>query len=292
LALCLVKTVFFPLVGLLGLAVVLMSWDGRSSPLALAISNLKKNAWSYLKQGVVPILIVCAILLWVNQTKFGSPFNLGYERETNLFGGRLAESIPAYLFAARFSIFVHFPLLAIGLLGIPRFWKQHRYELVVVWTFFATMFFIYGSYTYWTAEASYGPRYLLFALPVLSLPTVAVVDRLRGAKGVLRRGLPTIALAALVLGGVVAQTYVNRLEFHTFFRLRQQFQSMERRDVELWNYLRDTNTVIFNRDFIRYRDENVLPVPMQRLEEILEPERFEKLEASVRAHLASNHYFF
>ncbi|MBW2390417.1 MAG: hypothetical protein JRG89_18600, partial [Deltaproteobacteria bacterium] len=201
-------------------------------------------------------------------------------------------SIPAYLFAPRYSIFIHFPLLAVGLLGIPRFWKQHRYELLAGWFFFATMFFIYASYTYWMAEASYGPRYLLFALPVLSLPALTVVDRLRDAKGALRRGLPCIALAALVLGGAYAQTFVNRLEFHTFFRLRQQFQMTERRDSELWSYLRNTNTVLFNRDFIRYRDEGTLPFPMERLEEILEPVRFRNLEASVRAHLASNHYFF
>lgn len=291
-ALCLVKPVFLPLIGLLGLALVLIGWEGRSNPLAVAVSNLKKNAWVYLKHGLVPVLAVCAIMLWVNQIKFGSPFKMGYERETHLFGGHLAESIPAFLFAPRYSVLVHFPLLAVGLLGIPSFWKRHRFELLVGWCLFATMFFIYCSYTYWTAEASYGPRYLLFALPVLSLPAVSVVDRLRGAKGALRRGLPCTALAALVLGGAYAQTFVNRLEFHTFFRLRQQFQSTERRDAELWNYLRNTNTVLFNRDFIRYRDQGILPVPMLRLEETLEPERFRNFEASVRAQLASNHYFF
>jgi hypothetical protein len=67
---------------------------------------------------------------------------------------------------------------------------------------------------------------------------------------------------------------------------------VEGHDAELWDYLRTTNTASFNRDFIRYRDEGVMPVPIQRLEEILEPDRFRNLEASVRSHLASNHYFF
>lgn len=291
-ALCLIKPVFFPLLGLLGLALVLIGWDGRSSPVAQIASNLQKNTREYLLYGVLPLLALCTIVLAVNEVKFGSPFKLGYGRETELFAGRLADSIPAYLFAPRYSIFIHFPLLAIGMLGIPRFWQQYRYELLVGWSFFATMFFIYSSYSYWTAEASYGPRYLLFALPVLSLPAVSVVDRLRCAKGLWQQTLPCVALAALVLGGAYAQTLVNRLEFHTFFRLRQQFQLIDRRDPELRDYLRNTNTAVFNRDFIRYRDHGVVPIPLQRLALEVSAERYRNVETSVRAHLSSNHYFW
>ena len=112
------------------------------------------------------------------------------------------------------------------------------------------------------------------------------------SRGFLRRDLPCIAIALLVTGSVYAQTFVNRLEFHAFFRLRQQFQLSERKDDELWSYLRNTNTAAFNRDFIRYRDEDIQPTPMLRLKEILDPQRFQNLETSVRSQLSSNHYFF
>ncbi len=291
-ALCLVKLVFLPLMGVFAIATLLIGWNGHSNPLAHAVSNLRENMQMYLTCGLLPLLALAATLLWVNEIKFGSPLNMGYERETNLFGGRLAESIPAYLFAARYSIFLHFPLLAVGLIGIPGLWKQRRYDLVVAWTSFVTMFVIYSSYTYWTAEASYGPRYLLFALPALSLPCVCILDRLRNAQHSWLRAVSCIALAVLVLGASAAQTFVNRLEFHTFFRLRQQFQLLDRRDPELWDYLRNTNTAQFNRDFIRYRDHGVIPLPMQRLRSSIGPQRYRNVEASVRAHLASNHYFW
>jgi hypothetical protein len=237
-------------------------------------------------------VVLGAIVLWVNDLKFGSPFKLGYERETNLFGASLAESIPAYLFAPRYSIFVHFPLLAVALVGVRESWRHNRGELLLAWSWFATMFLIYSSYFYWTAEASYGPRYLLFALPALSLPAVTLIDRLFDAKNGPARVAISLALAALISGSTYAQILVNRLEFHTFFRLRQQFQLANRHDPKLGEYLRDTNTAVFNRDFIRFRDRGVVPSPMRQLESKISAEHYRDLEWSVRAHLESNHYFW
>jgi hypothetical protein len=291
-ALCLVKLAFAPLIGVLGIATVLLGRKREASLAAHLTSNLAGNAKLYGLYGVVPLLVLAALVLWVNDFKFGGPFKMGYERETNQFGASLAESIPAYLIAPRYSMFIHFPLLAVGLLGLPTFWRRHRAELLVAWTWFATMFFIYANYIYWMAEASYGPRYLLFALPVLSLPAVAVIDGLRLAKRGPGTALACVALAALILWSSYTQTLVNRLEFHTFFRLRQQFQQLDRTNPALGQYLRDTNTAVFNRDFIRYRDRGITPPPLLLLKPKLGAERYRNLEASVRAHLRSNHYFW
>ena len=291
-ALCLVRLAFTPLIAILGIGLVLVGWDVRSSLATHVISQLRNNAKLYLFFGVVPLVAIFTLVLWVNDFKFGSPFKLGYERETNLFGGSLAESIPAYLFAPRHSIFVHFPLLAVALFGIPQLWRQNRAELWVTWAGFISMFFIYGSYTYWAGEACYGPRYLLFALPALSLPAVMVVDRLRRAKNGAPKTIASLALVTLILGSSYAQTFVNRLEFHSFFRLRKQFQLMDRRDPTLGNYLRNANTASFNRDFIRYREQGLVPTPLRQLEAKLSKERYRNLEASVRAQLESNHYFW
>lgn len=291
-ALCSVKLVFLPLIALLGVAFVLAGWDRATHPITYAVANLQRNARLYALCGVIPLLLLGALLLWVNAIKFDSPFNMGYERETHLFGGKLIKSIPAYLFQARYSIFIHFPLLIVAAFGLPAFARKHRYDFATSWVAFLTMFGIYSSYTYWTAEASYGPRYLLFALPVLSLPMVTVLDHLRGAQGALRRIVPGVLLIALLGTSTYAQVLVNSLEFHTFFRLRQQFQLMDRRTPELQDYLRKTNTALFNRDFIRYRDTGVLPVPLEGFKAKLAPARFSNMETSVHTHLKSNHYFW
>ena len=290
--LCAVKTVFLPFIAIFGIAIALAGWDGAASPISHFTSNVRNNFTTYVRCGVVPLLILLAVLLWINNLKFGSPTNMGYERETNLFGGSLANSLPAYLFSPRFSIFIHFPMLAIALLGMRGFWKRHRFEFVVAWALFLTMFFIYANYTYWTGEASYGTRYLLFGLPVVSLPALIVFDRLRTLEPSWLRIIVTASVIAVLLAGSAAQVMVNRLEFHAFFRLRHQFRLTDDRDPELWNYLRSTNTATFNREFIEYGNGGAEPLPMQRVKRVASAERYANLEAAVRAHLSSNHYFW
>lgn len=291
-ALCGVKPVFLPLAPMLGLAIVLGGWNGQANVWPYALSNVRENLGTYIRSGVVPLLILAFVMLWVNDLKFGSPLNMGYERETNLFSGEFSESVPAYLFSPRFSIFIHFPLLILALFGMPAFLRRHRYEVVTGWAFFFVMFAIYASYRFWTGEATYGARYLVFGLPVLSLPALSLFDAVHRTPRSWATRLLAAGIATLLLVSSAAQVMVNRLEFHAFFRLRQQFQLSDRRDPELWDYLRNTNTAVFNRDFIRFRDEGIAPLPLRRLQRTVSAERYEQLETAVRAHLSGNHYFW
>jgi len=290
--LCSVKLVFLPLLGVTTFAILLIGWQPNESPISRATENLRNHLGIYAAQAIVPIVVLVVALLLVNEVKFGSAFKFGYEREPNLFAGNLSQSIPAYLFRPRFSIFVHFPLLAVALFGIRRFWQRRAFEIAVPWACFLTMFFIYAKYTYWMGEASYGPRYLLFALPVLSLPVVGQLDALRSSAPSWRRTATALALTLFLGAWVYAQVLANRLEFHAFFRLRTLFLSLERSDPELVAYLRDANTVSFNRAFLNFRDGGEPPFPLAHLETKLNPERYRKLEAAVNAQLGSNHLLF
>ncbi len=291
-ALCTVKTVFLPLVAAFGVAVLLVGDGVGTPPFARAASNLRSHLPDYAKYALVPIVGLVVLLAIANAMKFGAPWKLGYERETNLWTGQLSTSIPAYLTGARFSIFLHFPPLIVAAFGVHRMWRERRFEYATGALMFALMFSIYANYTFWTAEASYGPRYLAFGLPVLALPLVFVFDRVREAPASAAR-LVAAGLLALFLGGAVyAQIQANRLEFHAFFRLRHQFQSIEANDPELNRYLRGTHTALFNRDFIRFRDSGIKPLPLVRLEQILPADTYARVERATRSYLASNHLFF
>ena len=291
-ALASVKLVFLPLLGVFALATLAIGREPGTNPLAHGVARLRENAGRYAIQVGIPIAALAVLLLVVNDIKFGSPLRMGYEREANLFGGSLAASVPAYLFRPRFSVFVHFPILAFALLGLPALWRKHAGEVALAWAAFLTMFGLYANYTYWMGEASYGPRYLLFGLPVLALPLVAWLDALAHESRAWRRGVATGAFIALVATSLYAQVLANRLEFHTFFRLRTQFLTLAPSDPELVAYLRDENTALFHRDFLRYRDGGPKPFPLLHLEAKLGAERSRQLEAAVRAYLASNHLFF
>ena len=290
--LCAVKLVFIPLLGLFGVALVFSDWKSGSNPILHATRNLRQNFALYLRCGVLPLSILALLLLWANQLKFGSPVSTGYESESVLFSFELAKSIPAYLFGPRFSIFLHFPVLVLSLFGVRAFWREHRFAWLTSWACFALMFLIYASYNFWKGEASYGPRYLVFAMPVVSLPFVSAIDLARDLSAPWQRALVAAAGAVVLLVASFEQVSVNRLEFHAFFRLRNQFKLEDSRDAALWSYLEKTDTGTFNRDFIRYRDKGIEPLPMQRLEQLLSSERYAKLQPAVKAHLGSNHYFW
>jgi hypothetical protein len=291
-ALCSVKTVFLPLVALFALAILVSGRGTNQGLLARASANLRDHFRTYASYALLPLLALVLLLAIVNGIKFGAPWKLGYERETHLWTGRLADSIPAYLFGPRFSIFVHFPPLVLACFGLRRMWRTHRFEYAWTLAYFALLFFIYSNYTFWKGEASYGPRYLLFGLPALALPAVLALDALRAMS---QRGWRTGCVALLAVGvalAVFAQVQANRLEFHAFFRLRHQFQSIEARDPELNRYLRQTNTALFNRDFIRFREAGAAPLPLARLADRLPDASYQRLETAVRSYLSSNHLFF
>lgn len=291
-ALCTVKTVFLPLLAVFGVA-VLLTGQAPGEPLARGLAEgVRRNIGLYAKQALVPVLGLVVLLAVANHIKFGAAWAMGYEREPTLWTGRLSDSIPAYLFGPRFSIFVHFPPLCLALFGLRQIWKERRFEFLTVAIGFALMFFIYANYQFWRGEASYGTRYLLFGLPALALPAVYALDALRDAAKAPLRAAGFAALGVATAIAVYAQVQVNRLEFHTFFRLRHQFHALTTRDPVMNRYLLDTNTAVFHRDFLRYRDGGPTPLPLLRLEQQLPPARYERLVESIPSYLGSNHLFF
>ncbi len=291
-ALCLVKLVYLPLFGVWAIGALLAGWRGDPSLPNFVAQRLRSDWKFFFACALPPIVAMIFVILLTNEVKFGSFLSMGYERETNLWGGRLSESIPGYLFHPRYSIFIHFPVLVIALCGIPVFWKRHRFDLLISWGFFAVMFAINSNYTFWKGEACVGPRYLLFALPALSAPLIAVVEGVAGSRS--RYLLAGLVIAVLGVSSA-AQSKINALEFHTFFRLRILFERSLRDDPEVFAYFNRTNTAVVNADFIDYRDDpdrGELPLPLMRARDRLSAQRFEDLETVTRGLLTNNYYFW
>jgi len=290
-ALCLVKLAYLPLLPIWVAAVSLIGWQGGTNPLSHALSTMSVDRKVHLVYAIVPLIATTGIMMASNELRFGSAFKLGYERETNLFGANLMHSVPGYLFHPRWSMLVHFPVLLIALFGFRVFWRRARYEIVVTWGLFLTLFAINSSYYYWKGEACFGPRYLLFGLPAVSLPFVAVLEMLAKPGHVSRRWLGAGAIVLLLGCSTYLQTRVNALEFHVYYRLKGILQSHVGGDVEAIDYLANGNTALIHRDFIAYRDGGALPLPMRRAQQSLSPAEFAQLEARILDHLESNYYW-
>lgn len=170
---------------------------------------------------------------------------------------RLAFSyrfIPArlhdYFVSENRSLFVHMPLLILGLAGFPWYLKRHRYEawFLLVLFLFAVGFF---SCCYTVGESCYGPRFFLFLLPVLCLPAVYPFElfiRQRRFAIVAALGTAVLVISAVSLR---AQLEVNTWDFHLRYELQDQLQKGIGVPPAVADYFAHANFAVIARDTSR-----------------------------------------
>jgi hypothetical protein len=210
---------------------------------------------------LVPPALIVVLLGIVNQVKFGAPWLTGYHQwspETHLPIGRLADGLWGFLFAPRFSIFLYFPLLLFALVGLRRFAERHRLDLVVMLSIFAAFFLVLAKTPSWAGEWSYGPRYLLPMLPVLSLPFLTFADDVLDRIGTWRaRAWGAAALACLAYSCYL-QVQVNLLPFWIYYNAREAL--FVSRSLTAIDYFLNRHTALIAEDLVRHRyDLDALP---------------------------------
>ncbi|MBM3125074.1 MAG: hypothetical protein FJZ87_08345 [Chloroflexi bacterium] len=138
-----------------------------------------KTARSFLAGGAIPL----AVFLFYNWVSFGSPWSTGYANEylpefnqlrSTAFLGIGWPNLETLLYMTvhpMLGVFIHSPILALSLCGIPFMWQARRFrvEFFVV----TLMVFVYflvnsGSITWWGGDA-FTVRYLIPVLPFFGI---------------------------------------------------------------------------------------------------------------------------
>jgi hypothetical protein len=243
---------------------------------------------------LLPPVVIFALLGYVNHVKFGSPWASGYhvwKPETHLPVGRWQDGVWGLLFAARFSIFLYFPLLIFALIGLPRFVRARRLDAIVIFAIFIVFLVVVGMIPTWAGEWTYGPRYVLFMLPVLSLPLVTFVDEL-----ILDRlnTWPARAWGIVLLICLGYSTYlgvqVNRLPFWSYYREKIAL------DVA-WTdtsaaYFRDHHVGVVADDLLRHRNDlDDLPF-MAEMKKRVPPQFFEDYRNALSEMLRTGNWYW
>jgi hypothetical protein len=210
---------------------------------------------------LVPPLAIVALLGWVNQVKFGAPWLTGYHQwnEASHYPvGSLFDGLWGFLFAPRFSVFLYFPLLIFALVALRRFVERHRLDALVMLSVFACFLLVLAKTPSWAGEWSYGPRYLLPMLPVLSLPFLTfaddVLDRIQTWRA---RAWAAATLAALGYSAYL-QAQVNLLPFWSYYEARAAL--LMARPLESVEYFLNRPTAFVVQDLLRHR-RNVEALP-------------------------------
>jgi hypothetical protein len=215
-------------------------------------------SWAWL---VLPPAAALALLGWINHVKFGSPWMTGYHQwNAGVVDptGRLADGLWGFLFSPRFSAFAHFPLLIFALAAAREFWRRHRMEALALLALFVPYLLFVAKLSIWAGEFSYGPRYLVFALPVLSLPAVYFGEWLLENRGAWRARAAAAAAVLVLAYSTYLQVQVNRLGFWAYYEARTALEFVYSDAAADW--FRDRHVGVVSADLIRHRD-NLAALP-------------------------------
>jgi hypothetical protein len=168
---------------------------------------------------VLPLTVALGLLFWTNWLRFGNALETGYgqwEPMSKHLSLDLREPLAGFALDPRKSVFLHFPLLAFSLLWLRSFAKQFPWESLFGVLMIVGLGLTVCCFSYWRGDWSYGPRYLLFALPVASLPLLLWLATPSPRKSL---RYPYLLAAGLVLAwSVRCQVMVNTLEWFVPFR--------------------------------------------------------------------------
>jgi hypothetical protein len=149
-----------------------------------SISTRIKGAVSFLLTALIGVLL----LAFYNYSSFGMFFTSSeqlYQHSPGLFGS-FSFFLPSGLFLNLFTplrgLFLYSPIMAAGLFGIYKQFKSstfNRNSLFVLLIFFAIVI-PYSMFCRPDAGNSFGPRYLVPAMPLLLLPIGSVIDDSHG----------------------------------------------------------------------------------------------------------------
>lgn len=220
--LCLVKTVFVIVVPVFLAAIALKEWKRlfTEKPGLRRIIDLFGGYFIYFG---IPLIVAAIVLLGVNNAKFGSPFVTGYaqwQREAHPMSGDLLTGISGYLFDPQYSIFITFPVLILAFFGYPFIFRRNRAITIFILSLSLVVILACAKFVNWSGGWSYGPRYLLSVLGLLSLPCVLVFEWMEKNIRRIPVCLSAIAVAALLLYSVYLQTLLNSLPFFTFYYVK------------------------------------------------------------------------
>jgi len=168
--------------------VVLAHWKTWRSLLA---------AIAFAVAGLVPGLL--AILLY-NHLRFSGVTSTGYGKVSNVMVENVLVSTWGFLFSPGKSIFLYTPPLVLAAFGLPGFWRAQRWTALAMLATIVPMMLFYARFPFWPGDWAWGPRYMVFAVPVLLLPSISFLSTARWPGRSFAAGVLVVGFCVQILG--------------------------------------------------------------------------------------------
>jgi hypothetical protein len=196
-------------------------------PIVAAVTWLRSRAEGRGTRGLMlsttGVLAIVTLLGWVQWVKFGSPLSSGYDQwqaERHQLSWNLWPGLRGFLLDPQWNIWVHFPLLLPALGGYWIVWRRYGAEAIWLAASLVVPIVLMAGLPSWAGEWCYGPRYLLYAMPVAALPAVCAWEQVLRWRGRVGKWLVLGLTAVLLLYSGWLQVQFNRLEFFARYHLR------------------------------------------------------------------------
>lgn len=186
---------------------VLIGWALRKRRSEL----VRVLAWSAVTAG--PLLLLALVY---NYLRWSSITKTGYEPYLSwYFGGSVFDGAWGMLASPNKSAFLYSPPLVLALLGWPTAIREHRRLGLALLVLVVPTFVVYCTYRSWSGDYAWGPRFFVWALPVLLVGLAWFVDETIGGMSRLRR----VTIAGVVALGIAVQLLGASLYWDHFIRI-------------------------------------------------------------------------
>jgi len=183
---------------------VVIAWTLRKDRQAL----LRVGSWAAATGG--PLL---GLALAYNYLRWGSITATGYEPYLDMyFGGSVFDGAWGMLLSPNKSALLYSPPLVLALIGLPRAIRAVPRLGFALLAMVVPVFLVYCTYRSWSGDYAWGPRFFVWAVPVVLIPIAWTID---AATTRWRKGL----VLAVVTAGVIVQLLGSALYWDHFIRV-------------------------------------------------------------------------
>lgn len=121
--------------------------------------------------GITQVLFI-SILPIYNYIRFSSLFTTGYINVR--FSTSLLTGLYGLFFSTGKGLLFYSPTVVLLFLGMAKFYRSHREEAVLLMSLIVTGLFFYAKLWVWHGDVAWGPRYLVYLIPMIMVPAVEV----------------------------------------------------------------------------------------------------------------------
>jgi len=171
----------------------------------------------------VPLIGAIILNQYINYSRFGYWFSTGYQQGSDYFNlnfTHFTNAVLGNLVSPGRGLFVFYPLSLLSMIGIVHLYKRDL-RIAILFTSITLGFLVfYSTWNDWGAGISWGPRFLIPAIPGFTVLAFLGFDSL--SKTIHLKALPFVILVALLTVGAIVTVQglvFNFLEFYSKFEL-------------------------------------------------------------------------